>query len=121
MSEINEDRILELLEQYTTFERHPLDNKLSVSKWGSIIETSRFLAFAKAVIAENKKSELDMLCHILTVCKISFGSYEFKKKRYVVPKGATRKIFVDRGETCEFVFDASGKFLEFRNERVKNE
>lgn len=117
MGEPSENRILELLSQYMTFETHPLDDRLQVSKWGSIIETRRFLEFAKAILAENKKSEIDMLKEILDMCKVSYGSYEFKKLRYVVPKGAVRKIFEDRGEKCEFVFDSNGKFIEFKIER----
>lgn len=119
---INEDEILKLLEEHTTFEPHPSDRKLLVNKWGSIMETRRFMEFAKALVFAAKNSESDqmILTSVLDKFKVKYSSYGSAKKRFIVPKSIGRKKLNDcQLQRHEFVFDGKGKFVIYRVMKVK--
>lgn len=112
---ISEEEILRLLEEHTTFAPHQIDGSLRVSKWGSIVETRRFLDFAKAVVkvANQNTSDKDKLISLLETYKVQYATYGSKKKQFVVPKGHVRKALLDKGQRHEFIFDGVGKFMKY--------
>lgn len=118
---ISEDEILKLLEEHTTFGPHEIDPKLRVSKWGSIVETRRFLDFAKAVIAvaNTRSSDQSKLESLLKSYKIPYEVFESNRRRFVRPSGKVRKMFLGKGQKHEFIFDLNGHFIKYHVLKVQ--
>lgn len=116
MSNSEVTKVVELLKEHIKFEPHLKDPKMSVSKWGTIVETNRFISFAQSIIDEfqpkSKKTEMQHLMSLFKVFDVNYLRYDFKGKVYVVPCGHTRKFFESKGEQWEFIFDSQGSFIK---------